>query len=281
MNLLAIFEKKSQTFHLFLGFTLICVIGITDFLTGFELGFSVFYVLPIFFTTWLSGQRFGLIVSFISAFVWISADIATGHTYSHPLIPFWNTLIRLIFFIIITLLLSALRKAMIREGELARSDYLTGAVNSRFFYELTQIEINRFQRFQHPFTLAYLDLDNFKMVNDHFGHLIGDQVLRTVVSSLKNNIRKTDVVARLGGDEFALLLPETNEESARITLSKIQIALLEAMRQSNWPITLSIGVVTCTAAPQGIDELVRMTDELMYSVKRNNKNAIKFSTYTG
>lgn len=80
---------------------------------------------------------------------------------------------------------------------------------------------------------------------------------------------------------FALLLPETNEESARVALSKIQDGLLKEMRLDNWPITFSIGVLTCRAAPHTTEELVGMADELMYSVKRESKNAIKYFTYAG
>ena len=256
-------------------------IGVLDYLTGYEFSFSVFYVLPISLITWLTGQRLGLTSSAISAFVWLTADFISRQQYSHPLIPIWNTLIRFAFFAIITSLLSALKSAMQREGRLARIDYLTGAVNSRFFYDLAQMEIDRFQRFQHPFTLAYLDLDDFKNVNDQFGHAAGDQVLRSVVGYIRKNMRRTDVVTRLGGDEFAILLPETNQESASIAIFKLQSGLLEEMRQNNWPVTFSIGVLTCTAAPSTTDELVKMADALMYSVKRDSKNGLKFGVYPG
>jgi diguanylate cyclase (GGDEF)-like protein len=221
------------------------------------------------------------VTSLAGAIVWFWADVASGHPYLHPLIPVWNTIIRLGFFVIITLLLSALRRATERERDLARRDNLTGAVNSRFFYDLAQMEIDRFQRYEHPFTLAYIDLDNFKAVNDRFGHPAGDQVLRIVVSSARKYLRKTDVFARLGGDEFVLLMPETDEESARVALSKIQDGLMEEMRLGDWPITFSIGVLTCRVAPHTTEELVRMSDELMYSVKRDSKNGIKYSTYAG
>ena len=118
-------------------------------------------------------------------------------------------------------------------------------------------------------------------MNDQLGHSIGDEVLRVVVGSAKKNLRKTDVVARLGGDEFALLLPETNQQSARAALSKIQYCLLEDMQNGEWPITVSVGVLTCRSVPKSTDELVKMADELMYSVKRSGKNAIKYSTYPG
>ena len=283
MNFLSILEKQSKPSYVLVlaGFVLTGLIGVVDFLTGYEMAFSVFYVLPVALVTWLTSRRLGLMTSLAGAFVWLGADVATGHPYSYPLIPIWNTLIRLAFFVIITLLLSALKRTTEREREFARIDNLTGAVNPRFFYDLAQMEIDRFQRYEHPFTLAYIDLDNFKTVNDQFGHPTGDQVLRIVASSARKYLRKTDVIARLGGDEFALLLPETNEESARVALSKIQDGLLEEMRLGNWPITFSIGVLTCIAAPHTTEELVRMADELMYSVKHDSKNAIKYSTYAG
>ena len=285
MNLLTFFEKQSKSFRVTVvavGFALIGVIGVTDFLTGYELAFSVFYVIPIAIVTWSMGRQLGLVTSLVSAFVWLGADLGTGHIYTHPLIPVWNTLIRLAFFVLITMLLSALSSATERERELARTDYLTGAVNARLFYELVQTEIDRLQRYKRPFTLAYFDLDNFKSVNDQFGHAIGNQVLRAVVRSARKHLRITDVVARLGGDEFALLLPETDQESACAAISKIRGRLLEEMRQSNWPITFSIGVLTCScSAPHTTDELVGLADDIMYSVKHDGKNAIKYSTYAG
>src|SRR6185295_7052159 len=187
--------------------------------------------------------------------------------------------IRLAFFVIITRLLSALRAATERERELARVDYLTGAMNSRLFYDVTQMEIDRCQRYKRPFTVAYIDLDNFKMVNDRYGHAGGDEVLRGVVRSLRRHARKTDVVARLGGDEFALLLPETDHEFARVALTKLHAGLLEEMRRNEWPVTFSIGVLTCCPAPSTAKELIRIADELMYAVKRETKNGLRYSVY--
>jgi diguanylate cyclase (GGDEF)-like protein len=281
MNIVAKLDRLSQPFKIVLGFILIGAVGVVDYLTGYQLAFSLFYVLPILFVTWLTRWRFGIMASVISAVVWLGADVASGHSYVNPFIPIWNTLIRLSFFLIIAWLLSALKIAMEGERDLARVDYLTGAVNSRFFYVLAQMEIDRFIRYGHPFTLAYIDLDNFKSVNDRFGHTTGDRVLRIVVDCVRRNMRTTDVVARLGGDEFALLLPETDPTSANAALNKIRKSLLEEMRQNDWPVTFSIGVLTCRAAPTSTDELVRMADELMYTVKHEGKNAVRCSTYSG
>ena len=207
MNILANLENRTRIFQFGLGLTLVFAIGILDLLTGYELSFSIVYVIPISLITWIANKRLGILVSFASALVWYAADLISGHTYSSHFIPVWNTVIRLSFFVIISMLLSKIKSAMEKEKEYARTDGLTGAYNSRFFYELVAMEIMRLQRYDHPFTLVYFDLDNFKSVNDQFGHIAGDRVLRNVVSCIKTNLRKTDVIARVGGDEFALLLP--------------------------------------------------------------------------
>jgi diguanylate cyclase (GGDEF)-like protein len=274
-------EKRSQPLKIFLGFSLIGIVGVFDFLTGYELAFSLFYLFPIALITWVSGRQPGIIASFISSLVWLAADAASGNTYSSPLIPLWNTLIRFSFFVIITLLLSALKAALGHEKELARVDSLTGAVNSRFFYELAQMEIDRLQRYKHPFTLAYIDLDNFKTLNDQFGHPEGDRVLQAVVQYAKKHMRKNDVTARIGGDEFALLFPETGPKDARVALSKLNKGLLKEMNRNKWPISFCMGVVTCVIPPPTTNDLVKMADDLMYSVKRDSKNGIRYAVYKG
>ena len=279
MNILTNLKKQSKSFHLLLGFALVGAIGIVDFMSGYETAFSLFYLIPISLTTWFTNRRLGIVMSLVSTLIWVIADVAAGAPYSSFLIEIWNTLIRLSFFMIITLLLSALKSSTERERELARIDYLTGAANSRHFHELAQMEIDRLQRYKHPFTVAYFDLDNFKSLNDQLGHSTGDKVLRTVVCSAKEHLRKVDMIARLGGDEFAFLFPETDEASARTALAKFQGFFLEEMHKNNWSITLSIGVLTCKSPPASTDELVRIVDELMYSAKHEGKNAIKFSIY--
>lgn len=264
-----------------IGFFLIVVLGLLDFLTGYEASFSLFYLLPISLVVWFVGKRLGITASIVSATVWLIADFLSGHHYSHAIIYFWNTAIRFGFFIIVTLLLTELKKALEHEKNLSRIDRLTGATSADFFYDLLQAEINRFQRYKHPFTVAYVDLDNFKNVNDQFGHNMGDIVLRTVVSHTKNELRKTDIVARLGGDEFAMLFPETDQINAPIVISKIQQGLLNEMRKSNWPVTFSVGAITFNATPDTTNELIKMVDDLMYTVKHNGKNAISYSVYAG
>jgi diguanylate cyclase (GGDEF)-like protein len=281
MKITPFLEKRSKWFWLVTGLLLVAFLGLIDYMTGYEIAFSLLYLVPITLVTWFAGRRMGVLDSLAGGLSWYLAELAAGRVYASPLILYWNTLTRLTFFLIVTFLLAALRKALEDERELARTDYLTGVANQRFFYELAEQEINRSARYLHPFTVAYIDLDNFKIINDRFGHFTGDLVLRAVADRMKGCLRKTDGVGRLGGDEFAVLFSETGPEAARAAVSKLRVQLLAEMHQGNWPVTFSIGVTTFITAPPSVDEMIRLTDELMYTVKKEHKNAVAYEIYEG
>lgn len=279
MNIISFLQKRSKLFWGMIGFCLVPLFGCIDYLTGYEVSFSLFYLAPISLVTWFISKQWGLVISTFSAITWLIADIYSGQSYSNSLIYLWNTLIRFGFFIIVTLLISALKKEFSKEQELTRVDYVTGAVSVRNFYELAQKEINRSQRYGHPLTFAYIDIDNFKGINDQYGHSVGDRVLRTLVSIIKRQIRSTDTIARLGGDEFLLMLPETNQEQARALIPRINQSLADEKLHPTWSVTVSIGVVTYTDLLKSVDDMVKMADELMYSVKTKGKNGVRYTEY--
>jgi len=256
---------------------LLCIVGLLDYYTGYELSFSLFYLIPIAFLSWVTNNRIGVMISVISAGIWLVADILSGAQYSSLAIYFWNTMIRFGFFLLVVLLVRVARALEFEKG-IARTDYLTGAVNSRFFSEIMQMEIDRSSRYQHPLTIAFIDVDNFKSINDQLGHLMGDKVLETVAKTMQQHLRKTDVVARVGGDEFAILLPEADTNVAQIAISKMQYELLNEMQVNRWPVTFSIGVMTFNAPPASADEMLNMADKLMYSVKNSGKNNVFYMT---
>jgi diguanylate cyclase (GGDEF)-like protein len=260
------------------GFLLVGLLGYLDYLSGYEAGFSLVYVLPLLLATWMAGMTSGLILSVVAACVWLVADIAAGNAYSHPLVAGWNTLIRLGFFCVVTYLQGRLHQALLRAEHASRIDNLTGALTSGFFYECLDREIDRLGRYGRPLTVAYLDLDGFKAVNDNYGHLVGDRVLRVVADGAKSRLRKTDMIARMGGDEFALLCPETDEDSAQTVINGVIRRLGEEMRAGGWPVTFSVGVVTCHEAPAGSEELVKMADDSMYSVKLGKKDGVVYGS---
>ena len=274
-KLIELLDRQSRPFLIALGILLVAVLEAIDYLTGPEIAFSIFYLLPVSLTTWFVGRREGFLICVISATAWFIAEVLTGPAFSNPLIPYWNMLVRFGFFLVVTYALAALKRSLEHEKELARKDHLTGSINVRAFYELADMEIHRARRNKLPFTVAYMDIDDFKIVNDRFGHSVGDTLLRTVTETITSNIRRVDVVARLGGDEFAILLPETGEAEAEVVIRRVRQHLLEMAQQNAWPVTFSIGVVTCDSPPQSVDKMLKIADDLMYSVKNKGKNMVK------
>ena len=116
-------EQRSKLFWAFIGFILIGSVGWLDLIPGYEIAFSLFYLLPIALLTWLGNRHLGLIAALVSAVVWLAADLGAGHVYLNPLVPIWNALIGLSFFIIFTVLLSEVKRLLIYETNLARTDY--------------------------------------------------------------------------------------------------------------------------------------------------------------
>jgi len=275
MDLWEFFQTKSKAFIVTSGVALVVFLWIIDLATGSDFSMIVFYLVPVFLVTWFAGQREGVGISLLSGLAWFSADMITMSPDTHQSIPYLNLITKLGFFLIVNHTLTSLRLSLDRERDMARTDYLTQVANSRYFSELAAAEINRAGRYQHPFTVAYLDIDNFKAVNDEHGHSIGDALLSVAAASIKNNLRSTDVIARLGGDEFALLLPETGYEAAHVVVQKVHLSLLAAMQRNGWPVTFSIGVVTFANPPESVDGMIRVADSFMYQVKHAGKNMVQ------
>ena len=269
-------ERQPKTPVIVAMVLLVGLVGWIDYATGIEIAFSVFYFLPIAGAAYFVGTRFGISVAIASAVTWLLADVLGGHDYSSTAVGVWNTISRLLSFLVLASLLGALRRAYEHQREMAQSDGLTGARNRRRFHELVDLELGRCRRFRRAFTVMHFDLDGFKAVNDRFGHGEGDDVLRAVVETAQGTLRATDTVARLGGDEFAVLLPETGPQAARQAAAKLQGALAEAMQRNEWPVSASLGVLTCIDPPADADELVRLVDALTYRAKNSGRNTVVF-----
>lgn len=258
-----------------LALVLVVLLGVVDVLTGPELSFSLFYLPPILALTWYAGKQAGVLGAAVAFLTWLGADYLSGHSYSHDLIPWWNGAIRLGFFLISLGLLNTIKNKLRDEERNADTDSLTGLANSRYFYELLQAESLRSARYRHPFTIAYIDLDGFKRINDTLGHAVGDEVLKEVANAIRGAIRRTDTVARLGGDEFIALFPETDFEAATAVIGNLRVRLAEAMEQGGRPTTTSIGAVTYPTPLESPADMVKTADELMYRVKKEGKNAVQ------
>lgn len=269
-------SEQSKSRIITITFVAIALLGWLDYWSGNEFTLSIFFLVPILISTWYVNLKTGYIISGISVIFWLVTNKLTGDAPFYSVFLYWNAIVRLLFFCLPSFLADQLKRALTNERMLAQTDPLTGVCNQRAFYRLAEIEISRSRRYAHPFMIAYLDIDNFKMVNDRLGHLAGDALLRDFARILTANLRQTDILARLGGDEFAILFPETGPEDARVVIHKLQAVLLEQWQFENLVQTVSIGVVTFPSFSGLVDEMLKDADRAMYSAKSLGRNRAYF-----
>jgi len=253
---------------------LLLLLGWIDGVTG-DYSLIIFYLIPVSITAWFVSKRCGILFCLLAVVVRIVADDgSTTLHFARSALHYWNELIEFLFLLIMSVLFSALKTNLDNEKELASRDPLTNTLNRRSFFDLAEYELNRSRRYELPFTVAYIDLDNFKDVNDRMGHKTGDELLNIVVETIRGNIRVTDILSRFGGDEFVILLPNTEGVAARTFLDKLHEHLNRAMLDNNWPVSFSIGAVTYIQPPVSVDEVIHQADDLMYRVKHSGKNRL-------
>jgi diguanylate cyclase (GGDEF)-like protein len=229
-------------------------------------GVIILYLLPVLFATWFAGRTAGLMTigASVLAWLWIGVDDLGGVV---------DGIVHFALFAVVVLSISAYRTYYLREKERALTDPLTGLLDRRGFLEYAKKEVARANRYQRPVSVAYIDVDNFKEINEQLGHAGGDTVLRTIAMSLQHSTRKIDVVARLGGDEFSILLPESGAEGAKSAISGLRSRVREDLKVFDRPVTLSIGAITFER-PGSVEEMLKRADETMYKVKHGGKDAM-------
>ena len=257
-----------------LAYIIVAAIGYVDFTTGASFSLSVFYLIPVFGVAWFKGINRALIISAVSSVVWIIGDTPTRVFYIHPVNHIWNAGAVFVFFVLVSFLVGFLRDVLTREAQLSRTDFLTKLANTKAFVEAADAEIRRVERYGHPISVAYIDLDNFKTVNDTFGHSKGDDLLVKVGSIIAKNIRHSDLAARVGGDEFSILFPETDGKQARVVVAKLQSKLDELFRETNLPVGASIGVAEFLEPPESVDQILVKADQLMFTAKKRRKTLV-------
>jgi diguanylate cyclase (GGDEF)-like protein len=252
------------------------LIWLVDWKTGAEVGLSLFYLVPVALVSWRTGLLAGLVFAALAGGAWFLADAMAVHPYTHASwIPVWNALIRAGMFAALSVTLARLRAALDQEKRLSRLDPLTGVWNSRAFIEIVEQELARCRRYNRPVSLVFMDVDDFKRVNDSLGHGAGDLVLKSISAAMRDCLREVDSLARLGGDEFAALLPETGAEEADAAVRKILRQAADSAAASGVRVTLSAGVTTCATRYPEADELIGRADALMYGAKGAGKDTLR------
>jgi diguanylate cyclase (GGDEF)-like protein len=253
------------------------LVGLADYLSGRALSLSVFYLIPAVLAA-TKGRGPGLFVAATAGVTGFLADIAGRSTPDlAATVPLWNAIMRLTVVALAVTLVDALLGSARHERQLAHRDHLTDLQNSRAFYDSAETELLVLSRTGRPLTLACIDIDRFKRVNDRLGHAAGDAVLIGTGRILTSTMREVDTVARIGGDEFMLLLPETDLAEARVALGRAHRSLVAAATAIGWDIGYSVGVMTFTSPPGTVEEMVAQADGIMYTVKRSEKGTIRYS----
>ncbi len=206
--------------------------------------------------------------------------IGALHLIRKPDEPFSEHEHNLVSMIVSTLTLALRNSEIHREvQELATTDSLTALFNSRYFHEILNRQFKCTMRYQHPVSLIMIDLDNFKQINDQYGHLAGDTVLRDISGRLIRSLREIDVPARYGGDEIAIILPETLIEQAFFVAKRLRRLIEEqpiSFNGKNINVTASLGIASCpNPVIRSVEDMIAVADKALYDAKKSGRNRIE------
>ena len=273
-RLLGAVERVPRMGLVAMGLVLVYLTGYLDFLSNKDLSPQILYLIPVGIVAWCAGRNEGYLIAVNCGLVRLVVDWSSFRSDLLGLVPQWNAASFYVIAMTFAHLLSSLRMRLSQEQELARTDSLTGICNVRSFTERAEVEIERARRRGHSFSVAYIDCDNFKQINDRLGHTVGDELLKVVAHNMKSGARSFDLVARLGGDEFVFLLPEVSGVQALAVMERLRERLMKAIGEHDWPVTFSIGVASFETPPASVTEMLRQADEVMYRAKKAGKDRI-------
>jgi diguanylate cyclase (GGDEF)-like protein len=234
---------------------------------------GLLHLVPVALATAAIGARRGAVLALLAATVWMV-------TAWPPFAPATGTLaaeasVRAFGLLFVVALVHVTMEQLRFASHLSSTDELTGLPNRRAFVQRAELELARMRRTGAVMTVAYLDVDAFKTINDEHGHDRGDEVLRRIGEVLEQRLRATDLAARIGGDEFALLLPDTDAAHAAPLLRSLRTAITTATVARGLPVTVSVGATTYRRAPGSVRVLLRHPDELLCEVKREGGRALR------
>ncbi len=260
---------------------LAAVAGLTLFKLTIGQSVSVidFLFVPIVAVGWFARRRWlGYMVAGVAA-VDTAFVAMTAETHASLAAATAAALLRFGLYLVVLGLLGMMRRERAGNRRAAATDRLTGAANARAFEETAWLEVERARRYGGPISVAYLDIDDFKGINDALGHGEGDHVLAQTGHVLRSTLRATDTAARIGGDEFAVLMPETDAAGAAALMERVRGELDRLTLRDGRRVSFSIGLVTFERPPASVGELTAAADAVMYRAKRAGKGRMERSSH--
>jgi diguanylate cyclase (GGDEF)-like protein len=257
-----------------LALAIIAALTVFKLSIGQSISLIDFLFIPVVGVGWFARRRWlGYLIALIAATdTVVVAIVAESHASLGAALA--SGLARFVLYLVVLSLLGMMRKERAGDQRAASVDALTGAANSRAFDSAARQEIERAQRYGGRLSLACIDVDDFKAVNDALGHDAGDRVLSQVGHVLRSSVRSVDVVARTGGDEFAILMPETGVKAADEVLRRVRGELGRVRLRDGSPVGFSLGLITFDTPPSSVAEMTVAADELMYRAKVDGKNRV-------
>lgn len=257
------FLRNPRASGTLLGALLLCVEATVHQFFGFVTAFESLYILPIWIATRLGGKLSGMAIALVSAVVTTSFD---GRAMvEHAWLP--SLLLRLAAYTTVMLLIDQVEKSLAQQNHLAMTDPLTGLLNRRALNEHGGPALGRARRLNEPMSVAMIDCNNFKQLNDVHGHVAGDTVLRILARTLERDTRSSDLIARVGGDEFAVVLRETDIREAGFIMSRVERDFESATAEAGYPATLSIGLAPLAEETRSLENMLARADGAMYATK--------------
>jgi diguanylate cyclase (GGDEF)-like protein len=233
-------------------------------------------------TKGLKNRLWAVIIISVSYLVYSSlADFIPAYWDQIGLPPLSRHILKIGMLLILLVSLSGLALSD-KMNSLIIRDGLTGLFNKTYIHQRLDEEFYRSKRFDHDLSLMMIDLDNFKALNDRFGHAVGDHLLRYFSQVIADTIRPSDIAARYGGEEFLIILPETRKEEAQIVAERLlnRTSLYPFRvdsRKEDVPFTISIGVTAYPDQGESAEDLVVLADQALYKAKKDGKNKVAVS----